>query len=1251
MTGVADGVHTYTATATDAATNTSPASAGRTITIDKVRPLVSSTVPTAGASAIAVGANVTATFSEAMTAASLTTTSFSLAPTAGGSAVPASVAYNAATQVATLDPSAALVAGVSYTATITTAAADLAGNTLLAAHTWTFTTAPAADTTPPTVSSRTPLAAATNVGVSTNVTATFSEPVTGVSGTSFTLEGPGTTPVGAVVTYDGPSRTATLNPSADLAANTTYTARLTGAITDTAATPNALAPLSWTFTTAPAADTTPPTVSSRTPLAAATNVGVSTNVTATFSEPVTGVSGTSFTLEGPGTTPVGAVVTYDGPSRTATLNPSADLAANTTYTARLTGAITDTAATPNALAPLSWTFTTAPAADTTPPTVSSRTPLAAATNVGVSTNVTATFSEPVTGVSGTSFTLEGPGTTPVGAVVTYDGPSRTATLNPSADLAANTTYTARLTGAITDTAATPNALAPLSWTFTTAAAPPPGAITFRGASSAANATATTLVLPKPAGVVSGDVLLAAVAARGGPAITPPAGWTLVRLDPNGSTLRQAVYVHVAGGAEPATYTFTLASAQSAGGGISAYTGVDTDDPDRRPWRAGRPDVDLDQRAVDHDERSRPDARRLLRHGRPDQRHATGRPDRAVRPGRALDQPVQDHGRGGRSGPRPPPAPPDRAPPPRPTPASTGPRSPCARPWTATAADTTPPTVSSRTPLAAATKRGRHQRDGHLQRARDRRVGHELHPGGPGHDPGRRGRDVRRPVAHGDPQPVGRSGRQHDLHRPPDRPAITDTAATPNALAPVSWTFTTAPAADTTPPTVSSRTPLAAATNVGVSTNVTATFSEPVTGVSGTSFTLEGPGTTPVGAVVTYDGPSRTATLNPSADLAANTTYTARLTGAITDTAATPNALAPLSWTFTTAPAADTTPPTVSSRTPLAAATNVGVGTNVTATFSEPVTGVWGTSFTLEGPGTTPVGAVVTYDGPSRTATLNPSADLAANTTYTARLTGAITDTAATPNALAPVSWTFTTAAAPPPGAITFRSASSAANATATTLVLPTPAGVVTGDVLLASVAARGGPAITPPAGWTLVRLDANGSTLRQAVYVHMAGGAEPATYTFTLASAQSATGGISAYTGVDTTTPIDAHGGQVAPTSTSISAPSITTSGPDRMLVGFFATAVLTSVTPPAGQTERFDQAVPSTNQFKITAAAADRAQAATGASGPRTATSANTGVNVGALVALRPGAGGPPPPDTTPPTVSSRTPRPLPRTSGSAPT
>ena len=42
------------------------------------------------------------------------------------------------------------------------------------------------------------------------------------------------------------------------------------------------------------------------------------------------------------------------------------------------------------------------------------------------------------------------------------------------------------------------------------------------------------------------------------------------------------------------------------------------------------------------------------------------------------------------------------------------------------------------------------------------------------------------------------------------------------------------------------------------------------------------------------------------------------------------------------------------------------------------------------------------------------------------------------------------------------------------------------------------------------------------------------------------------------------------------------------MLVGLFGTAQLTTETPPAGMTERYDQAVPSTNTYKVTTAGAD---------------------------------------------------------------
>jgi predicted secreted Zn-dependent protease len=73
------------------------------------------------------------------------------------------------------------------------------------------------------------------------------------------------------------------------------------------------------------------------------------------------------------------------------------------------------------------------------------------------------------------------------------------------------------------------------------------------------------------------------------------------------------------------------------------------------------------------------------------------------------------------------------------------------------------------------------------------------------------------------------------------------------------------------------------------------------------------------------------------------------------------------------------------------------------------------------------------------------------------------------------------------------------------------------------------------------------------------------------------------------------------------------------MLVGFFGTAALTTMNPPAGMTERFDRTVPSTNTYKVTSEASDALVAASGATGPRVALAVNAAGNVGQLIALRP--------------------------------
>ena len=104
---------------------------------DTVAPTVSSTNPANGATGVAV---ITASFSEAMNASTITTTTFLLSGP-GPTAITGTVAYNTTTHIATFTPASALAASTTYTATITTGAKDLAGNPLASSHVWTFTTA------------------------------------------------------------------------------------------------------------------------------------------------------------------------------------------------------------------------------------------------------------------------------------------------------------------------------------------------------------------------------------------------------------------------------------------------------------------------------------------------------------------------------------------------------------------------------------------------------------------------------------------------------------------------------------------------------------------------------------------------------------------------------------------------------------------------------------------------------------------------------------------------------------------------------------------------------------------------------------------------------------------------------------------------------------------------------------------------------------------------------------------------------
>ena len=107
--------------------------------------------------------------------------------------------------------------------------------------------------------------------------------------------------------------------------------------------------------------------------------------------------------------------------------------------------------------------------DTTAPTVVAKMPASDSSGVAVSTAVSATFSEAVTG-SSVTMELRDPDNSLVPATTSYNPATQTATLTPSAALADSTKYTAKVSGA-KDAAG--NTMTPVTWSFTTAAPPPP----------------------------------------------------------------------------------------------------------------------------------------------------------------------------------------------------------------------------------------------------------------------------------------------------------------------------------------------------------------------------------------------------------------------------------------------------------------------------------------------------------------------------------------------------------------------------------------------------------------------------------------------------------------------------------------------------------------------------------------------------------------------------------------------------------
>ncbi|AOP33601.1 hypothetical protein A0128_06915 [Leptospira tipperaryensis] len=424
---------------------------------DSTPPTVSFASPSNASVGFAVNGSLAVAFSETLNCTTLTTASFVLSD---GSAVAGTVSCLGTT--ASFNPTANLSYNTSYTATITTAAKDLAGNSLAAPFSWSFTTGSAPDITPPTVSLVSPSNSLSGVGVNTSVSAVFSEFVdcTTLTTASFVLNG-GSAVAGSVSCL---GTSATFTPSATLSYNTSYTATITTAAKDLAGN-SIVSNYNWSFTTGSAPDSTPPTVSVTNPLNSSTGFSVNGVISVAFSETLNcgSVTSASFTLNN-GSAAAGTVGCS---STTATFTPTSALSFNTSYTATITTAVKDLAGN-SIVSSFVWSFTTGSAPDVTAPTVSIVNPINSSTGVATSTTITAAFSEGMdcTTLTTATFTLSNGAGVP--GTVSCSGTN--AVFTPSASLLPGSSYTATILIGAKDLAN--NSIASnYSWSFTTGALP------------------------------------------------------------------------------------------------------------------------------------------------------------------------------------------------------------------------------------------------------------------------------------------------------------------------------------------------------------------------------------------------------------------------------------------------------------------------------------------------------------------------------------------------------------------------------------------------------------------------------------------------------------------------------------------------------------------------------------------------------------------------------------------------------------
>lgn len=211
-------------------------------------------------------------------------------------------------------------------------------------------------------------------------------------------------------------------------------------------------------------------------------------------------------------------------------------------------------------------------------------------------------------------------------------------------------------------------------------------------------------------------------------------------------------------------------------------------------------------------------------------------------------------------------------------------------------------------------------------------------------------------------------------------------------------------------------------------------------------------------------------------------------------------------------------------------------------------------------------------------------------------------------------------------AITHVASSSTSVRGGTSLSPALPAGTSQNDVMIASVAFQNGSGVTVtvPSGWNLIRRTNSTNSHGLATYYKVAGSSEPSNYAFSILGGDRWSIGISSFRNVSTSTPIDAENGQANSSSATVTAPAVTTTVGETMLVGSFTTkegavggSTLSAYSNSMAEAYDINTQDGGGNEAGLGSAYASFSSS--GSTGTRTATAVSDGINIGHLVALRP--------------------------------